>query len=160
MALAPDFRPPLLLAGPVLRKVTPSAIHVWVATSELERPLDVYALAASVNLQAGQQAPPVAATAVGTGSRKTVAVGGSLHVAVVKAPLPGVTPDTVCSYNVTLDVLAPGPFATFTGQWNLGGLKLLDQGDPSDDYQGGLGFAEGRLPTFLTPPSRCEANCG
>jgi hypothetical protein len=157
VAPAPGFTPPLLLAGPVLRKVTPSAVYVWVATSQsCNVRLDVYAVAAAMNLQAGQHAPAVAATAAGTGSRQTVTVGGSLHVAVVKAPLPGVAPDTVCSYNVTLDVLAPGPSATFTGQWNLGGLKLLDLGDPSDDYQGGLGFAEGRLPTFLTPPEHVE----
>jgi hypothetical protein len=142
----------------VLRKVTPSAVHVWVATSQAcSVRLDVYGVAASVNLQAGAQAPAVAATAVGTGSRATVEVGGSLHIAVVGAPITGVPPDTVCSYNVTLDDLAPGPLAhSFTGQWNLGGLKLLDLGDPSDDYQGGLGFAEGRLPTFLTPPQRFE----
>ena len=44
-----------------------------------------------------------------------------------------------------------------SGQWDLGGLKLLDLGDPSDDYQGGLGFAEGRLPSFPTPPADVES---
>jgi len=51
VAVAADFSPPLLLAGPVLRKVTPSAVHVWVATSQsCNVRLDVYPVAASVNL--------------------------------------------------------------------------------------------------------------
>ena len=80
--------------------------------------------------------------------------GGALHFAVVTAPIAGVPPDTICSYNVTLDVQGdavnpPG----WSGQWDLGGLKLLDLDDPSDDYQGGLGYAEGRLPSFASPPA-------
>lgn len=134
----------------MLRKVTLSAVHVWVATSQAcTIRLDVYPGIAAVNLQPSAQTPEVAATALGTGSRATVKVGESLHVAVVTAPLLGVAPDTVCSYNVTLT-------SAVAGEWNLGGLKLLDQGDPSDDYQGGLGFAQGRLPTFLTPPEHYE----
>jgi hypothetical protein len=129
-----------------------------VATSQsCTARLDVYAGAVSMNLQPGNHAPAVAATAIGTGARKTVQVGDSLHVAVVGASLAGVLPDTVCSYNVTLDDLQPRPSGnSFNGQWNLGGLKLLDLGDPGDDYQGGLGYAEGRLPTFLSPPAKYE----
>src|SRR5262249_16582748 len=80
-----------------------------------------------------------------------------LHVAVVTASI-GAPPDTLCSYDVVLDIQAPNPTRpSFSGQWNLGGLKLLDLGDPSDDYQGGLGFAEGRLPSFVTPPAESES---
>ena len=73
----------------------------------------------------------------------------------VTGPIAGAPPDTVCSYNITLTVQSSGGDAS--GQWDLGGLKLLDLGDPSDDYQGGLGFAEGRLPSFPTPPADVES---
>ncbi len=154
MAVAPTFTPPLLLAGPVLRKVTASAVNVWVAASQsCKVHLDVYEAGATVNLQPGGQKPSVTGTSVGSGSRETVQVGASLHIAVVTAQIAGVPPDTVCSYDITLEVLKPSALAhSFSGAWNLGGLKLLDFGDPEDDYQGGLGFAEGRLPSFLTPP--------
>ncbi len=147
--------PTLLLAGPVLRRVTPTSVSVWVATSQsCGVRLDVYGSTASLNRPAGAQAGTVSATSVGTGARDTVRVGGALHIAVVTAPIAGVPPDTICSYNVTLDVRDEAAAGHgFTGQWDLGGLKLLDLGDPGDDYQGGLGYAEGRLPSFASPPA-------
>ena len=145
----------LLLAGPVLRRVSPASISVWVATSQsCHVRLDVYGSSAFLNRPAAAQTGTVAATLVGTMSRETVRVGGALHVAVVTAPIAGVPPDSVCAYNVTLDVLGDAVSGTgWAGQWDLGGLLLLELGDPSDDYQGGLGFAAGRLPSFLSPPA-------
>ena len=151
----PGFNPTLLLAGPVLRLVTPTSVSVWVATSQsCSVRLDVYGASAFLNRPAAAQTGTVSATVAGTGSRGTVRVGGALHVAVVTAPIAGVPPDTVCSYNVTLDVQGESVGETsWTGQWDLGGLKLLDLGDPADDYQGGLGYAAGRLPSFVTAPA-------
>ena len=150
------FSPVLLLAGPVLRRVTASSVSVWVATSQACLvTVDVYGSIATLNRASSvAQTGTVAATSVGTGSRPTVQAGGALHFAVVTAQIAGVPPDTVCSYNITLDVQGdavtpPG----WSGRWDLGGLKLLDLGDPSDDYQGGLGYAEGRLPGFASPPA-------
>jgi hypothetical protein len=154
-----DFAPTLLLAGPVLRRVTPSSVSVWVATSQsCSVQLDVYDSAASLNRPAAAQTGTVSATRVGTGTRATVRVGGALHIAVVTAPIAGVPPDTLCSYNVTLDVQDEAVAGHgFPGQWDLGGLKLLDFGDSRDDYQGGLGYAEGRLPSFASPPADVSA---
>jgi hypothetical protein len=146
------FTPPLLLAGPVLRKVTPTSVSVWVATSQAcDVKLDVYGSTAVLKRDAAAQTGTVAANLVGGKTRSTVKVGDLLHIAVVTSAITGVPPDTVCSYNITLVVQASG--GDLSGQWDLGGLKLLDLGDPSDDYQGGLGFAEGRLPSFPTPPA-------
>jgi hypothetical protein len=143
------FTPPLLLAGPVLRKVTPASISVWVATSQsCVVKVDVYGSAAFLTRSGDAPTGTVSANIVGGKDRATVKVGDALHIAVVTAGLVGVPPDTICSYNVTLTVQGGS-----AGQWDLGGLKLLDQGDPSDDYQGGLGYAEGRLPSFPTPPA-------
>lgn len=151
-----EFTPPLLLGGPVLRKVTPTSMSVWVATSQAcDVKLDVYGSTAVLQRAASAQTGTVAANIVGGNTRSTVKVGDLLHIAVVTAPIAGVPPDTVCSYNITLTVQASG--GDSSGQWDLGGLKLLDLGDPSDDYQGGLGFAEGRLPSFPTPPADVES---
>lgn len=146
----------LLLAGPVLRRVTATSVSVWVATSQAcGVTVEVYGSIAMLNrASSAERTGTVAATIVGTGSRLTVQAGGALHLAVVTAQIAGVPPDTICSYNVTLEVQgdavnSPG----WSGRWDLGGLRLLDLGDPSDDYQGGLGYAEGRLPSFASPPA-------
>src|SRR5579875_750111 len=147
------FTPPLLLAGPILRKVTPTSVSVWVATSQsCTVTLDVYSTIATLARPAGAQTGTVSAPQAGHGQRATVKLGGALHIAVVTAPVTGLAPDTICSYNVTLDVQDAAPDGS-TGTWDLGGLKLLDLGDPSDDYQGGLGYAEGQLPGFAAPPA-------
>jgi hypothetical protein len=114
----------------------------------------VYGAIASLNRPSGAQTGTVSATSVGHGTRDTVRVGAALHIAVITAPITGVPPDTICSYNVTLTVTGDGVYTpNWSGQWDLGGLMLLDLGDPSDDYQSGLGYAEGRLPSFATPPA-------
>jgi hypothetical protein len=150
------FKPVLLLAGPVLRRVTATSVSVWVATSQAcQVTLDVFGSIATLNrASSAAQTGTVAATGVGTGSRPTIQAGGALHFAVVTAQIAGVPPDTICSYNVTLDVQGDAFYPPgWAGRWDLGGLKLLDLGDPSDDYQGGLGYAEGRLPSFASPPA-------
>jgi hypothetical protein len=149
------FSPVLLLAGPVLRRVTATSVSVWVATSQAcEVILDVYGSIATLNREPNAPVGTVAATSVGHDFLATVQVGRALHIAVVTAEIAGVPPDTICSYNVTLDVLGdPVNPPGWSGTWDLGGLKLLDLGDPSSEYQGGLGYAEGRLPTFASPPA-------
>ena len=102
------FTPPLLLAGPVVRKVTPTSVNVWVATSQAcDVRLDVYGSTAFLKRDAAAQIGSVAANLVGGGSRPTVKVGDALHVAVVTGPIAGAPPDTVCSYNITLDACSP-----------------------------------------------------
>ena len=147
-----NFHPTLLLAGPVLRRVTATSVSVWVATSEPSLvQLDVYGSAEFLTRAATEHTGVVNADSIGVGTQHTVAVGTHLHIAVVTAQIPTQPPDIICSYNVTLTVdAASDPF--WSGLWDLGGLKLLDLGDPSDDYQGGLGYAEGHLPTFATAP--------
>jgi hypothetical protein len=150
-----DFSPPLLLAGPVLRRVTATSVSVWVATSQpCTVVLDVYGSSAFLTRTPPAQTGTVTATKIGTGSRDTVKVGGTLHIGVVTAPIVGAPPDTVCSYNVTLGVQGAAVSGqSWSGQWDLGGMLLLDLGDPAADFQGGLGYAEGRLPSFATPPA-------
>lgn len=155
---SPGFNPVLLLAGPVLRRVTLTSVSVWVATSQAcAVTLDVYSGAAALNRASGKQTGTVATPRVGTGHRTTVEVGGALHIAVVTAPVAGVLPDSICSYNVTLDVTGAAAYPPgWTDTWDLGGLKLLDAGDAHNDFSGGLGYAEGILPSFAAPPATVE----
>ena len=88
------FTPPLLLAGPVLRKVTPTSVSVWVATSQAcDVKLDVYGSTAVLKRDADAQIGTVAANLVGGKTRSTVKVGDLLHIAVVTAPITGVPPE-------------------------------------------------------------------
>jgi hypothetical protein len=145
---------PLLLAGPILRRATPTSISVWVATSQAcTVRLDAYNSPSFLTRSGDAQTGTVGGTSAGTASHDTVRVGAALHVAVATAPLAGIPPNTQCSYNVTLDVAGPASEAPgWSGSWDLGGLKLLDQGNPTADYMGGLGYAPGQLPCFVTPP--------
>ena len=113
--------------------------------------------AAALNRASGKRTGTVATPRVGTGHRTTVEVGGALHIAVVTAPVAGVLPDSICSYNVTLDVTGAAAYPPgWTDTWDLGGLKLLDAGDTHNDFSGGLGYAEGILPSFAAPPATVE----
>jgi hypothetical protein len=68
-----------------------------------------------------------------------------------------VLPDSICSYNVTLKVTGSAAYPPgWTGTWDLGGFKLLDAGDAHDDFSGGLGYAEGILPSFAAPSATVE----
>ena len=76
MTVDPAFSPPLLLAGPVLRKVTASSVSVWVATSQsCDVRLNLYGAPAFADLAKGGQVVPVSGSVVATGTRQTVKVG-------------------------------------------------------------------------------------
>src|SRR5262249_5387047 len=69
-------RKPLVLAGPMLRKVTPHSVTVWIA---MQAPATV-----TLTVVDDQN------TLVMTGELETVAIGLNLHIAAVTAhPLPG-----------------------------------------------------------------------
>ncbi len=91
-----EFSPALLLAGPVLRKVKPTSVSVWVATSQAyDVKLDVYGSTAVLKRDADAQTGTVAANIAGGNTRPTVKVGDLLHITVVTASITGVPPDTV-----------------------------------------------------------------
>jgi hypothetical protein len=136
---------PLLLAGPIVRRVESRLVSVWVATS---RPctvrLDVWPGVVDTGSGAGVFTLP---GAVATGERATVRVGRQLHVAVVMAravagqPL---LPGARYSYDVTLTGgEAPADLRTL-------GL-LADRPD-----QPALGYQRGLLPSFATCPVALE----
>ncbi len=127
---------PLLLAGPIVRRVEPRLVAVWVATSEArDVRLDVW----QGTVAASTSEPPAA-----TGTRATLRVGAALHVAVVTAeiqpPLAPLNPGTRYSYDVTL------------GGEDLAALGLL----ADTPQQPALGYTAGLLPSFATCPLDVE----
>jgi hypothetical protein len=127
------FRPPrewpLLICGPILRRVTPTAVSVFVATSA---PCTVEILLST----GGRQVAASPATATRT-------IGALLHVTVVTAVIPeanALTPDVVYAYDVRMTPTAPPePPVTLADQ-----PSLLTGSRP-------LGYKPGLLPTFSLP---------
>jgi hypothetical protein len=86
---------PLILAGPILRQVTPTAVTVWVA---LTQPAKV-----SLSIYKGNEDQPVWSP---PGSRQTTALGKSLHVVAVTARgTAALTEGTVYGYDLAFDVI-------------------------------------------------------
>jgi hypothetical protein len=150
-----DFTPPLLLAGPVLRQVTATSVSVWIATSQAcSATLDIFTSIVTAEKSGNAQTGTIAETPLGSGQRNTVQLGVALHLAVVTAHLADASPDSLHSYNVTLEITGSAAAgAGLTGTWDLSGLGLLQGQDPSTGYSGGLGYLTGQLPSFASPPS-------
>ncbi|HEX2373187.1 MAG TPA: hypothetical protein VHO93_04335, partial [Actinomycetota bacterium] len=127
---------PLVLAGPMPRRVEPDAVSVFVAC---RRPRTV-----RLSIYAGTLPDPDRLVHGGLG--RTVPLGRSLHVAVVTArPPAALDPGTVYGYGLRFsrdaDASDDGP-----ADADLASLGLLDQ----------LGYQPGHLPSFVLPPDRLE----
>jgi hypothetical protein len=132
---------PLVLAGPMPRRVEPEAVSVFVACS---RPRTV-----RLSIYQGTLADP--ARLAHTAEGPTVPLGASLHVAVVTARPPApLTAGTVYGYDLGFrpqagDTGEPDPGGG-PAEADLGSLGLGDQ----------LGYRPGHLPSFVLPPERLE----
>ena len=146
---------PLVLAGPIVRRVTARSVSVWVALSESsEVTLSIWDKIVSGGTGAGVLVP--ADPALKTAKRQTIRIGAKLHIAVVTitladAPAAPLSPGSLYSYNLAFN----GP----SGASDLKSLKLLedsygDQTNPAPHLA--LGYMPGVLPTFVTPPLTIE----
>lgn len=152
------FQLPLILAGPIIRRVEPRLISVWMAFSEpVVVTLSVWSNVQNVGTSAG-----VVGSSIGTPSYSsipvpTLTVGAKLHFALMAiqshSPDLPLTPGTVYSYNVSW-AGASGP-----GDLKSEGL-LIDDPDPTSPpasppefirRQLALGYKQGQLPTFVMP---------
>lgn len=130
---------PRLLAGPMVRRVTASRAHVFVATS-------VHA-EVEVELYAGRRRHDAAGSAVSTSGKTALRrIGKRLWVGVVGVDVPAsVGPGAVVGYDVLLH-----DDGTVSGLHDLGLLG----GSSADDPRRGevpLGYEDGFLPSFVTP---------
>jgi hypothetical protein len=157
---------PLLHAGPILRRVEPRLVCVWVA---LDRPG-----ALLLNVFDGRQQ---AGTAIGSstggaprlsGAANTLRVGERLHLGLVVAELPADAPPMLSGQNFTYN-LAFGPFvpqSTEIGSQaavlrpqdvrataDLRTLGLLRDSTAAERPHKALGYDEGELPGFALAPA-------
>ncbi len=129
---------PLVLAGPVLRRVDSGRVCVWIA---LSKPGEV-----TVTVFTGRVKSTGNGTAdgpsIGTRTRPTRRCGVNLHVVVVDVEVAGMPPLSRHSYDVVVD--AGGETK---GLRSLGMLKDATTGTPKALR---LGYADDFLPGFVT----------
>lgn len=127
----PTSQWPLLLCGPILRRVTPTSVAVFVALSRACKVvLEIYP----------KLTPGTYDTPLQSRSHTTIALGKRLHVAVVEWSGPALQPAIVYGYDVRFEPLdTPGTYQ------RLEDLQLLT-GDTK------LGYGD-KLPGFALPPA-------
>ena len=135
---------PLLLLGPMVRKVTRTDAHIFVATK----------FAADARILVHDRLAQHDRTPDATGTMSTLQpIGEHLHVGLLHVSLPNPEPDKLYSYDIEI---------TVDGQSTPVGLYDLDllgprSGHPVDtrnriEAHIPLGYSDGTLPSFLTPP--------
>jgi hypothetical protein len=135
---------PLMLAGPILRRVEPTLVSVWVALSE---PATVRITLWEGRVTAGSANPMIASDPPGT---PTLRVGAKLHLAVATIKISPASPrllqpERIYSYDVAV--------ATAGATQTLKSLGLLNTGAPGGKRVEALGFDDNFLPAFALPPS-------
>lgn len=139
---------PLLLAGPILRRVEPGMASVWVATSE-PCTVRLQIFEGVVSATAGGKA--IEATPKFTGEADTLEALAKLHICVVTAVPPDaqkLLPALTYSYNVELELTG--------AKHDLSTLKLLQDESDKHPPQKALGYSTHRLPSFSLPPLELE----
>jgi hypothetical protein len=148
----------LVLCGPIVRRVEPRLITVWIA---LSLPSSAVTVTVWQGLQTAGSAPNTVASGdapIASGSVATRACGKHLHVALVLVkivePAAPLTPGSIYAYDINVGV---------QGLKQLGLLKNEDPTSIPDDLKPfrmpalALGYVEDRLPSFVTPPATIEA---
>lgn len=146
--LMPLMRPldqlPFVLSGPMLRRVEPDSVSVFLALK--------FACRVTLNVFAGNE--PLTTLVLFEGQAETVPLGQYLHVVCITAiPITGqsiLQSGINYGYNLSFeqhllsDTTDPGP-----GSTDLSLLGMLSTPHP-------LGYVAGKLPTFALPPSKLE----
>jgi hypothetical protein len=118
---------PIVLAGPILRRVTPDSVTVWLALKEQKTvTLEVYDRSNALRL---------------IGSRQSVAVGKNLHIVAVTA-------------EQGTGELVPGQNYTYNIMLNDG--RDLSSPGVIDDSIASISYPPFSLPSFSLPPANLE----
>jgi hypothetical protein len=143
---------PLVLAGPILRRVEPRLVSVWVALSAPR----VVGLRVWQGLQtASTTQRPLGEENDEEAMADTIRVGDSLHIALVvktfPEPLAPLVPDQLYSYDIRF--FDPAPGGTL---FDIQELGLLQDGILHGRPHLALGYGADQLPSFALPPLRLE----
>jgi hypothetical protein len=138
---------PLLLCGPILRRVEPTLVSVWVA---LREPATVALRLWEGRVAAGAANMLLSSEPAGT---RTLRVGAQLHIALATIKIPKTSPR----------LLQPGRAYSYDLAITIGNtthtlktLGLLTKGQVFGKAMEPLGFEENMLPSFALPPERIE----
>lgn len=137
---------PLLLAGPIVRRVEPELACVWVALTQPRFVrLEIWT---GTQMVAGAPSPRYTGT-----PQASIKVGPNLHIAFAlvqpATALDHLQPEQIYSYHLSFATNAAGPFNE----------SLATEGLLQDDTalrRLALGYEKGRLPTFVLPPKNLE----
>lgn len=134
---------PLVVCGPLLRRVDAGHVSVWIALSKsADVTVHVFAGRAESTGPGTGSMPEIAA-----GMRATRPFGAKLHVVVVDVAVAGLAPFSRFSYDVVVD--ADGR------KHGLLALGLLKDGTGMPKVLA-LGYDEGMLPSFVTASDRID----
>lgn len=139
---------PLVLAGPILRKVTPTQVSVWVALSQ---PRTVHLSVYGGSVDTIGTTGVYTGTPVGQGSLPTLELGAKCHVAVVTANIG--MPTDLYSYNVGFAVGNGAVSADLKTEGLLEDVAV-DASHPKPHLA--LGYTQNHLPTFARVPDTLE----
>jgi hypothetical protein len=149
---------PLILAGPIVRRVEPDQVTVWVALKEPRTVrLSVWAGLQSAGSGGGLfSGPDPDFDSDGPPDQRletvgTVRAGDNLHIAIVQAKTSApLLPGQLYSYNLGFGAVGAPEFAP---QDDLKSLELLRDGPVRGVPHLALGYAENFLPSFATCPT-------
>jgi hypothetical protein len=140
---------PLLLCGPILRRVDATSVSVWLALSKAARVrLSVW----DSRVLAGTPDPMLASPASGV---HTLRLGQKLHIALVTLTAPANSVQSLRSghvYSYDVEIAADGESTRHT----LASLHMLDRGVFDGRAHVPLGYEVGFLPSFAPPPADLE----
>ncbi len=130
---------PLVLCGPILRRVTPSAVTVWLATRE---PATVVL---TVYDSSGSVPQAVLPATGGVAQANTIAVGSNLHIVAVTARGPNGTLKENVTYTYDLGF-----------SFKTSGPKKLFEATSVSSALSEFVYAPHTLPSFVMPPADLE----
>ena len=142
---------PLILAGPILRRVEPTLVTVWVALREARKVRIILwngLIADDSNSGLFQGLTSQIVEGALSNSNDSIRIGEQLHICVVTFKLPpqkALVPHLTYSYNV---ILEPESGVSH----DLKSLGLLKTGEIEGKPNLALGYATGFLPSFALPP--------
>ena len=134
---------PILIAGPILRRVEPKLVSVWVALKvEASVKIDVY--------EGSQFASKLPNTPLASGAFEALKIGENLYIAVAMAkPEQLLSQEKHYAYNITLK--------TKEGTTHdLKKLGLLENRTINGNLNLPLGYSPDRLPSFVLPADKIE----